>query len=258
MMSKKMKAIKYVGNTKRLRKWFGNALRAADFDLRLQDKEKGESWKESSLRYLYDRMILHMNNMGEQIVDGYTHGVDVQSVKVANYALMIATRVGTIEKEGGAKPEPFMRSEEVTFEVANNPTKYGGIDRFADSKNYLRILSEMDEKVREEFFGWYGGCNRFKIIDADCVGNRCFIVVEFWFEDHEDEEEAEEPVQVVTIPCEQCGSLICLDSKHVMWDHEERGLLHFCTSECLDAYQAKEDVDGCPQGVFRGVVDKDE
>lgn len=73
-------------------------------------------------------------------------------------------------------------SEEATFEV-DVPDKYGTIEKFVASKDYLMMVSQMNDKIREGFFGWYKGCEKFEITDQSCIGGRCFIVITFWFED---------------------------------------------------------------------------
>lgn len=73
-----------------------------------------------------------------------------------------------------------MDSEEYTYEV-DVPNTYGTLEKFVASKDYVMMLSQMPDKVRENFFNAYMGCEMFKIINHDCVGNRCFIVVEFWY-----------------------------------------------------------------------------
>jgi len=74
---------------KRLTEWFGKALEACDFDLRLQDKEKGKSWKKSSPLFLFNKMMKHVNKM----MDPNTNVGQVHSIKAVNYVLMIATRI---------------------------------------------------------------------------------------------------------------------------------------------------------------------
>jgi hypothetical protein len=84
---------------KRLREWFGEMLGAADFDLRLQDEDKGERWREATPKFLYDKMLEHTDKIGEQIHGLNDQSIDVHAVKVVNYALMIATRVTEIRRE---------------------------------------------------------------------------------------------------------------------------------------------------------------
>ena len=73
----------------RLMGWFGRALEACDFDLRLQDMKKGKSWKELSPLSLFNKMMRHVNKM----MDPNTNVGQVHSIKAVNYALMIATRI---------------------------------------------------------------------------------------------------------------------------------------------------------------------
>lgn len=73
-------------------------------------------------------------------------------------------------------------TEEVTFEV-DVPDKYGTIEKFVESKDYLMMVSQMGQKVREHFFSAFSGCVKFQVIDQSCIGERCFIVVTFWYED---------------------------------------------------------------------------
>lgn len=73
----------------RLMEWFGKAVMAADFDLQLQDKEKGESWRESSALFLFNKMMRHINKM----MDSNSGIGQIHAIKAANYALMIATRL---------------------------------------------------------------------------------------------------------------------------------------------------------------------
>lgn len=96
----------------RMKEWFWRALGACDFDLRMQDKDKGSSWKEATPLSLFNKMMRHVNLMMdsgfEKVVidtkDGPLHGIKekttvnlktghVHAIKVANYALMIATRL---------------------------------------------------------------------------------------------------------------------------------------------------------------------
>ena len=76
-------------------------------------------------------------------------------------------------------------SEEATFEV-DVPDKYGTIEKFVASKDYLMMVSQMDSNMRENFFNCYMSCEKFEITDQSCIGGRCFIVVEFWYEDWAD------------------------------------------------------------------------
>lgn len=73
-------------------------------------------------------------------------------------------------------------TEEATFEV-DVPNKYGTIEKFVASKDYLMMVSQMDSKVRENFFNCYMSCEKFEITDQSCIGGRCFIVITFWYED---------------------------------------------------------------------------
>lgn len=86
----------------RLKDWFGEALEAAGIDLRLQDKEKGDSWRECNLKFLYNKMTRHIIKMGDQIFGSSQYAVDIHAIKAINYALMIATRVAMIKKEAEA------------------------------------------------------------------------------------------------------------------------------------------------------------
>jgi len=76
--------------------------------------------------------------------------------------------------------------EERTFEV-DVPDSYGTLDRFVESKNYIMMLSQMGEKVREDWFNAFMGCDKFEIVDNNCVGGRCFIEFRFYYEDLSDE-----------------------------------------------------------------------
>lgn len=73
----------------RMKEWFGRALRAADFDLKLNDREKGSGWKEATPLFLFNKMMRHVNKM----MDPNSNVSQVHSIKVVNYALMIATRL---------------------------------------------------------------------------------------------------------------------------------------------------------------------
>lgn len=84
---------------KRVVEWFGESLGAADYDLRLKDKEKGEIWRESPPYELFRKMKRHIHIVESRLLTLNHHAVDVHSIKIANYALMIATRVVQIRKE---------------------------------------------------------------------------------------------------------------------------------------------------------------
>ena len=73
-------------------------------------------------------------------------------------------------------------TEKVAFEVGL-PDRYSTIEKFAASKDYLMMVSQMDQKVREDFFEHYSGCVKFQITDRTCIGGRCFILIKFWHED---------------------------------------------------------------------------
>ena len=73
-------------------------------------------------------------------------------------------------------------TEEAAFEV-ELPKKYDTIEKFAASKDYLMIVSQMSRNVREEFFSHFDGCEKFQIVDRTCIGGRCFIAIKFWYED---------------------------------------------------------------------------
>lgn len=73
-------------------------------------------------------------------------------------------------------------TEEATFEV-DVPDKYGTIEKFVGSKDYLMMVSQMSQKVRENFFSAFYSCEKFEITDQSCIGGRCFIVIKFWYED---------------------------------------------------------------------------
>lgn len=96
----------------RMKEWFGRALEACDYDLRWQDKDKGESWRETPVLFLFNKMMEHVNLMMasgfEKVVidtrEGPMPGIEekttinlktghVHAIKVVNYALMIATRL---------------------------------------------------------------------------------------------------------------------------------------------------------------------
>lgn len=83
--------------------------------------------------------------------------------------------------------EKKLVSDELTFEV-DVPDKYGTIEKFVASKDYLMMVSQMRREERESFFGYYIGCEKFEIVNEGCVGSKCFIVVEFFWEDCDDEE----------------------------------------------------------------------
>lgn len=83
----------------RLVEWFGDALGAADYDLRLSDKDKSDSWKKAIPMELFDDMKRHADIVARQLMNFNHHAIDVHSIKIANYALMIATRVDMIRKE---------------------------------------------------------------------------------------------------------------------------------------------------------------
>jgi len=84
----------------RMNEWFGRALGAADFDLRLQDKEKGKSWKEATPLSLFNKMMGHVNKM----MNTNPRVGQVHSIKVVNYALMIATRL--VDENVAVEPKP--------------------------------------------------------------------------------------------------------------------------------------------------------
>jgi hypothetical protein len=48
------------------------------------------------------------------------------------------------------------------------------------------MLSQMDHKVREDWFNAFMGCDKFEIVDNNCVGGRCFIEFRFYYEDLSD------------------------------------------------------------------------
>lgn len=84
----------------RMKEWFGRALDAADFDLRLHDKEKGSSWKEATPLSLFNKMMGHVNKM----MDPNPRVGQIHAIKVANYALMITTRL--VDENGAVEVEP--------------------------------------------------------------------------------------------------------------------------------------------------------
>lgn len=108
--------------------------------------------------------------------------------------------------------EKKLVSEKVTFEV-DVLDKYGTLERMVESKDYLMIVSTMSEEVRREFFYAYPNCEKFEIVSHDCVGNKCFIAIEFWYVDHSAEEEQvskivdEEGNEVPHTVCPRCGTL---------------------------------------------------
>lgn len=81
------------------------------------------------------------------------------------------------------KKKKKLVSEEATFEI-DVPDKYGTIEKLVESKDYLMMVCQMSRDERENFLGYYGQCEKFDIVDQGCVGGRCFIEVEFWYEDH--------------------------------------------------------------------------
>ena len=86
----------------------------------------------------------------------------------------------------GKEKEKKLVSEEATFEI-DVPDKYGTIEKLVASKDYLMMVCQMSRDERVRFFNGYGLCEKFEIVSHGCVGGRCFIEVEFWYEDHGNE-----------------------------------------------------------------------
>lgn len=135
----------------RLMEWFGRALMAADFDLRLQDKEKGNSWKEAPPLFLFNKMMRHVNLMMdsgfEKVVidtkDGPLPGIKekttvnlktghVHAIKVVNYALMIATRLAGAEVGDKVAEEAGWKGQNITIVSA-----YSGVTRMKPNENII-------------------------------------------------------------------------------------------------------------------------
>ncbi len=91
----------------RMKEWFGRALRAADFDLNLNDKTKGSSWKEATPLSLFNRMMGHVNKM----MDSNPRLGQVHAIKVVNYALMVATKLVDEDVPIEAEPEKIVLRE---------------------------------------------------------------------------------------------------------------------------------------------------
>lgn len=91
----------------RLMDWFGRAVMAADFDLRLHDKEKGESWRDAPALSLFNKMMGHVSLM----MDPESRVGHIHAIKVVNYALMIATRLAGDRMPVEAKPEKIVLRE---------------------------------------------------------------------------------------------------------------------------------------------------
>ena len=92
---------------KRLTEWFGRALEVCDFDLRLQDMKKGKSWKQLPPLALFNKMMRHVNKM----MDPNTNVGQVHSIKVVNYALMVATQLAGDNVVVEAEPEDEKKGE---------------------------------------------------------------------------------------------------------------------------------------------------
>jgi hypothetical protein len=70
-------------------------------------------------------------------------------------------------------------TEEETFEL-DVWKKYGTIEKAIEDP--LAMVAQMLDKDRDEFFGYYGNCEKFEIGNYGCVGGRCFVEIEFFFE----------------------------------------------------------------------------
>lgn len=81
-----------------------------------------------------------------------------------------------------------LTSEETTFEV-DVPTMYRDIDEMVKAGDHLRMVSQMKDGDRERFFQCYWGCEKFEIVDQNCVGGRCFIVVKFYYIKYSEDDE---------------------------------------------------------------------
>lgn len=122
----------------RLMEWFNRALRAADFDLKLQDKEKGSGWKEATPLFLFNKMMRHVNLMMDPKV-GHVH-----TIKVVNYALMIATRVAGAEVGDKVAVEPEWKGQNITIVSA-----YSGVTRIRPGEPTIKIPLETESEDDE-------------------------------------------------------------------------------------------------------------
>lgn len=149
---------------KRMKEWFGRALGAADFDLRLQDKEKGESWKESSALFLFNKMMGHVNKM----MDPNSKVGQVHAVKVANYALMITTRLAGDNVAVEAEPEKDTIA--ALEELAGTITE-------EEAKEAFPRHAKSSPKGESEDEGYYcPWCNHTAKLGVGCRGNICCIL----------------------------------------------------------------------------------
>lgn len=125
----------------RLMDWFGRALMAADSDVRAHDEEKGESWREARMPYLYDKMMGHVNKMrGRRAGTKVGH---VHAIKVVNYALIIATRIAGAEVGDKVAEEVKWKGQNITLVSA-----YSGVTRIRPNENIIEkepLESEDDE-----------------------------------------------------------------------------------------------------------------
>jgi hypothetical protein len=192
MMAMMSKDVKF----KRLKEWFGRALDVADFDLRLHDKEKGKSWKEATPLSLFNKMMGHVNKM----MDPNPRVGQVHAIKVANYALMIATRLAGDNVAVEAEPEKIVLREIIyphaghtESNVEFGPPIIAG--KAEPEKDTIAALEELagtitEEEAREAFprhakelpkgesgdEGYYcPWCNHTAKLGVGCRGKICCI-----------------------------------------------------------------------------------
>ena len=119
----------------RMKEWFGRALRAADFDLQLQDKEKGSGWKEATPLFLFNKMMRHVNLM----MDSNSNVGQVHTIKVVNYALMIATLMAG--DKVGVEVEPRLIIDPVPLYTGSAHTP---------SQEFIKESLEAEPKPKEK------------------------------------------------------------------------------------------------------------
>lgn len=124
----------------RLMEWFGRALMAADSDVRAHDEEKGESWREERLEYLFDKMMKHANKTKYNMKTGHVH-----AIKVVNYALMIATRVAGAEVGDKVAEEVEWKGQNITIVSA-----YSGVTRMKPNENIIEKIPLETESEDDE------------------------------------------------------------------------------------------------------------
>ena len=171
----------------RMKEWFGRALRAADFDLQLQDKEKGSSWKEATPLFLFNKMMRHVNLM----MDPNTNVGQVHSIKVVNYALMITTLMAGDKVVEEAKPQKTVIREIIypgaghmeQSDVEWGPPIIAGEDESKPKEKGLESAHEEEDRIGEppleaesESESYYcPWCQHTSTLGEGCRGKICCI-----------------------------------------------------------------------------------